>query len=127
MYANASLRRVTVAYSTIRNLCRFLLSNIPAGLPGGLDYAMLALEKHDRLSRATEKRWNARINVWIRAPGLCYVAFCIYIGMIYLPCKISPYQIVAAYLIATLSFINGQYYMQKVVGNTARKDRSYSC
>ena len=40
-----------------------------SGLPGGLDYLMLTLVKHELMERLTEKRWNARINVWIRSPG----------------------------------------------------------
>jgi len=73
---------------------------------------MLAAEKHGLLDRLTEKRWNARVNVWIRAPGLSYVAFCIYNSMVYLPVNISGYQIVAAVVVSALSFLNGQYYMQ---------------
>lgn len=99
----------------------------PTGLPGGLDYAMLAMEKHGLLDRETEKLWNARINVWIRAPGLSYVTFCIYNSMLYFPIGISASQFLAAIVVSLLCILNGQYYMQKVVGNTARKVRTYSC
>lgn len=97
------------------------------GLPGGLDYAMLALEKHGMMERQTEKKWNARINVWIRAPGLSYVSFTIYTSMLYFPIEITVAQWVAATIVFALCILNGQYYMQKVVENTARKVDTYSC
>ena len=50
------------------------------GVPGGLDYAMLALVKLRRMSPLTEKVWNARINVWLRSPGLLLAAFCCMMG-----------------------------------------------
>ena len=40
------------------------------GLPGGIDYALLAAVKQKLLRPAAEKQVNARMNVWIRAPGL---------------------------------------------------------
>jgi hypothetical protein len=54
-----------ISPNPIVNVFCFFLS----GLPGGIDYVMLALVKHGKLSREVEKIWNARINVWLRSPG----------------------------------------------------------
>ena len=44
--------------------------NFISGLPGAIDYAMLAAVKLGRMSRLREKRCNCAINVWLRLPGL---------------------------------------------------------
>mmetsp|Transcript_3810 Transcript_3810/g.8252 ORF Transcript_3810/g.8252 Transcript_3810/m.8252 type:complete len:228 (+) Transcript_3810:81-764(+) len=96
------------------------------GLPGGLDYMMLALVKHDVLSKLSEKAWNSRINVWIRSPGLLLCAFCIFQAVRHGPnSSCQRYPLVAVF-VALLCYVNGQYYMQKVTGNTYRKHTSFS-
>ena len=92
------------------------------GFPGGLDYLMLALVKLGRMASNTEKRWNARIMTWVRAPGCCLITFMFYVAILYGPRKITGPEMVAAVLAAILCFVNGQYYMQKVVGNAYEKD-----
>ena len=37
-----------------------------SGLPGGIDYILICCAKHSIIHPLTEKRWNARLNVWIR-------------------------------------------------------------
>ncbi len=95
------------------------------GLPGGLDYVMLALVKHKMMQPLTEKKYNARINVWLRSPGLLFCAFSIWVAA---PRPISAGLLLGALVVA----LNGQYYMQMVVGNTFIKTRSdgadpYNC
>ena len=48
------------------------------GLPGGIDYGMLAAVKEGLLSSEREKFLNTKLNVWMRAPGLTMVAYAIY-------------------------------------------------
>mgnify|MGYP007078086960 CR=1 FL=1 len=107
----------------LRNLIAFFM----CGLPGGLDYMMLTLVKHDVISPLTEKTWNTRINVWIRSPGLLLAAFCIYQAARNGPpssgCAIHPY---IAGALGALCVANGQYYMQRVTGNTYRKVQRFS-
>jgi hypothetical protein len=72
-----------------------MLSFFLSGLPGGLDYFMLALVKHGWLSSDSEKKYNARVmvgagcrghlqdsrrpaQVWIRSPGCMLCAYSIY-------------------------------------------------
>ena len=64
------------------------------------------------MNSLTEKRWNARVNVWIRAVGCNFCAFCIYINTVYSPNIYPTVGWVAAYVTALLCILNGQYYMQ---------------
>ena len=45
-----------------------------------------------------------------------------YVAILYGPRKVTGSEMVAAILAAVLCFVNGQYYMQKVVGNAYEKD-----
>jgi len=107
----------------VKNLIAFFM----CGLPGGLDYLMLTLVKQELMSPLTEKAWNSRINVWIRSPGLLLCAFCVYQAARHGPadsaCALHP-GIAGA--VALLCVGNGQYYMQRVTGNTYRKVQRFS-
>ena len=86
---------------------------------------MLALVKHKMMQPLTEKKYNARINVWLRSPGLLFCAFSIWVAA---PKPIHYGLLLGAAFVA----LNGQYYMQMVVGNTFVKTRSdggdpYNC
>ena len=97
------------------------------GLPGGLDYLMLFLVKQGKLDRLTEKGMNTRINVWLRSPGLMFTVVFIYIASKYgAEDSLCRKNYVIAGFMAVLFFLNGQYYMQVVALNTARKVRTYS-
>jgi len=89
------------------------------GLPGGLDYAMLCAVKEGWLRSSSEKIWNSKLQVWMRAPGILLSSYAIYLISRYSglkqPSKLLPY------LLFLLASFNGQYYMQKVVANTAFK------
>ncbi len=90
---------------------------------------MLTLVKEGLMQPDVEKRWNARVNVWIRSPGLMFSAFCILILTMYAPahtiCQDSGLKGVG-YFLAVLIVFNGQYYMQVVTGNTFRKVETYN-
>ena len=89
------------------------------GLPGGIDYAMLAAVKEGLLTSKTEKVWNSRIQVWCRSPGILLAAYAIYLCSRYAPVH-GPPKVLPLLAFALASF-NGQYYMQKVVANTSLK------
>lgn len=82
----------------------------------------LQLVKHKWMAPMTEKVWNARINVWLRAPGLLMCACCIWVGWTH---GVSVVGLHPAALLACmlLCVLNGQYYMQVVVGNTFIRTR----
>ena len=48
------------------------------GLPGGLDYVLLTLVKHGVLDKLAEKRYNAWLNAYVRAPLGCMGALMTY-------------------------------------------------
>mmetsp|Transcript_20748 Transcript_20748/g.49303 ORF Transcript_20748/g.49303 Transcript_20748/m.49303 type:complete len:224 (+) Transcript_20748:76-747(+) len=104
-----------------------LIAFILCGLPGGLDYCMLACVKHQLMDPLQEKKWNARINVWIRSPGSLGCSFCLYVAIRYGKRTFSWLEIIMAFFTAFLCILNGQYYMQRVVGNTFRKNQEYTC
>jgi len=104
----------------IENCYCFFMS----GLPGGIDYVLLSLVKHQKMDPITEKHYNARINVWLRSPGCLLSAFVLYIG--WLHSTKSQAHPLAIIVLCMLCAVNGQYYMQQVVGNTYRKDEAYS-
>ena len=89
------------------------------GLPGGIDYLMLACVKHKWMDRLSEKFWNARINVWLRSPGLAFCAFAIWDS------SGGDHGLNKGILAisALMCIVNGQYYMQVVVGNTFLRSR----
>ena len=88
---------------------------------------MLFGVKNGLIDRLEEKMYNARINVWMRSPGLLLSCFTIYVAALYGPtdsvCTMYPFTACA---IAFLVYLNGQYYMQVVVGNTFRKAEAYN-
>jgi hypothetical protein len=101
----------------------------PLALPGGLDYVMLTLVKQGMMAPDVEKKWNARVNVWIRSPGLLFSSFVLIMLTMYAPldsaCR-DPSLKGLAYFLAFLISFNGQYYMQIVSVNTARKVETYN-
>eukprot|EP00179_Madagascaria_erythrocladioides_P026295 CAMPEP_0198337486 /NCGR_PEP_ID=MMETSP1450-20131203/28663_1 /TAXON_ID=753684 ORGANISM="Madagascaria erythrocladiodes, Strain CCMP3234" /NCGR_SAMPLE_ID=MMETSP1450 /ASSEMBLY_ACC=CAM_ASM_001115 /LENGTH=239 /DNA_ID=CAMNT_0044042295 /DNA_START=89 /DNA_END=808 /DNA_ORIENTATION=- len=114
----------TAYWGPLQSLTGFGMS----GLPGGLDYIMLAMEKHGYIKRITEKVYNARINTWIRSPLILYTAFCAWTAFTtgnHLMTNAG--QIAGLCCFIVLAFTNAQYYMQVVVVNVSRKDENYSC
>ena len=82
------LSSMFVRCGPLRNCVSFFIS----GLPGAMDYALLACYKHSGqrllggalptplITKLTEKRVNRVINAWLRAPGLLCVVFSNYLG-----------------------------------------------
>jgi|TARA_B110000208_G_C11656639_1_gene390042 hypothetical protein len=86
------------------------------GLPGGIDYLMLYLVKTNRMDKLTEKRWNRRLNMWIRCPGI--VSFLPFAYTAMLESRTSvPFPILVAQ--GALNLINGVYFADRVSGNAA--------
>lgn len=49
-------------------LCNWLVSFV-CGVPGAVDYFVLAMQKEGRLGGWNQKRLSANLNVWVRLPG----------------------------------------------------------
>ena len=106
-------------------LCFFI-----CGLPGALDYMMLAAVKAGKMDKFVEKRINCSINTWLRGPGI--TGFC----TLTLMCWCKPYpdipeeDIMPAWLFfacGVVVFFNGQHYAQRVIGDYyIRKRENYT-
>jgi hypothetical protein len=103
-----------------------------SGLPGGLDYAMLVLVKLGLMQRITEKRVNANIQLWLRAPGCLFHALLTWSGYLEWQ-KLSAdhpsvpntsllplwAELPAVVVIVSTFFWNGLYFLSRVLANTA--------
>jgi len=69
------------------------LSNFQAffisGLPGGIDYLLLGLQKVGKLDHMVEKRVNANLNAWVRSPGILVATCLCYQGLLLGHCGAS--------------------------------------
>ena len=104
---------LATAWGCVRNILAFFIS----GLPGGVDYFLLAAVKSGHMHPITEKRLNCSINTWLRAPGItvfCTLALCAWcnppVGLV-----VTPWW--SFFPVIGLSFFNAHYYAQRVVGN----------
>jgi len=84
------------------------------GLPGGVDYFLLGLVKERRLDPMRQRAISSWINVWIRAPGLAAV-----FAFAWAAYRTGDHAInlVVIAVLFVLSLFNGQYYLERVVGN----------
>jgi hypothetical protein len=86
------------------------------GLPGGIDYALLALVRNEVIPKPLEKCINTWLNVWIRSPG------CVAMATLSIATFLSsnPTPNYWMLLPCVLNYWNGQYFMQQVVTDYAR-------
>jgi hypothetical protein len=95
-------------------LVNFLLLFM-SGLPGALDYGLLSAVKTGHVKdRLVEKRLNAALNTWVRAPGHVAVAAVIWCCAAHGTLTVAA-PVAAA--VACLCLANGLYYGEQVVGS----------
>lgn len=83
------------------------------GLPGGIDYVLLALVKERVLTKQQRLRVALELNMWLRAPGIAFAwAFCV-LWWIYRPVK-DVAHFLCFVMITIASVVNGQYYARQV-------------
>jgi len=83
------------------------------GLPGAISYGLLFAERNKLLPTETVKRWNARTNLWIRAPGCVGSAT---LTLVYtMTAATTAFQMISGLLIAALTAWNGLYFMEQAV------------
>ena len=87
------------------------------GLPGGIDYAALFCVRNGWMDRMIEKELNRWIQVWIRSPGCQWQVALnfVYVFSLYG----TWYAKMIGLLPAVLTYWNGQYFMEQVVGDYA--------
>ena len=83
------------------------------GMPGGINYLLLFLNRNGHLSKMTQKMCNYYINIWIRAPG-CIAHSTLTIVMAFNYHRNNP-DFFCILCTALLTFWNGMYFMEKVV------------
>jgi len=86
--------------------CRTHVARAAPGLPGGIDYVLLVLYKQGVISKMAEKKWNAFINTWIRAPPMTVYAFVGWQSWLYATAPDLP--TVCIIIVSVLHFYNGQ-------------------
>lgn len=94
------------------------------GLPGGLDYLMLAAVKHGYIQKISEKRINKILNVWCRGPG-CTAAACL-VWINWMSGQADHIPGMVKLLTTILAISNGQYYSGRVVASWARHEDELS-
>ena len=82
-----------------------------SGIPGGITYFMLFLEKINGISNITEKYISMCINFWIRCPGCIIYATLLYDRMIYMYDGICPIHMFLVFF----TLINGIYFTTTIV------------
>lgn len=99
-----------------------------SGFPGGVDYALLVLVKTERMASLTEKRLNASIQTWLRAPGcLAHALFTwIYwrsdVAGARARALLPSWAVVPAMLVVVVTFYwNALFFQSRVVANYAEK------
>jgi hypothetical protein len=92
-----------------------------SGVPGGITYYMLFLEKVNGISSITEKYISMNINFWIRCPGCIIYATLLYDRMIYLYEGICPIYM----FLIIFTLINGIYFTTTIVESYYNKLYKY--
>jgi len=91
------------------------------GLPGGIDYFLLFLTRNGWIYRDTEKRVNTQLNIWIRSPGCVSQASLSIVALYMNNSQLSTIEWYAGAAAGLLNYWNGQYFMQQVVSDYARR------
>lgn len=91
------------------------------GIPGAIDYCMLAATKLGLMQSHIEKSINTHINVWLRSPGILIGTVFAYIHACYLYSKpeyeVTTFQLCIVAPILALNYWNAQYFMERVVAS----------
>ena len=106
----------TAGYGPLANYNMFFVS----GLPGGLDYVMLALVRSKKLKKLVEKKWNTSINVWMRSPFLLGSVFFSHVQVMLNWDEYSSVQVWCHFICQVIQFWNAMYFTESVVGDYYR-------
>ena len=90
------------------------------GLPGGISYGLLFASRNGWITKETEKSFSAPIHVWIRSPG-CAAHAALTLAQVFSSNTVSLWTTVGGAIVATLTYWNGQYFMDQVVRSAARQ------
>jgi hypothetical protein len=91
------------------------------GLPGGIDYLLLFLQRNGFIERMTEKRVNRWLNVWVRSPG-CVSHAALSAAYALSTATYHPFYHSLFLIPSALMLWNGQYFMNQIVTDVARRE-----
>ena len=86
------------------------------GLTGSIEYFMLALVKHNRLTSIKQKMYNTYIYNYLRYPFSMYSVIAIYISSLYNPEIIGNYPMLLLFMNLTI-LLNGSFYNKLAIEN----------
>jgi hypothetical protein len=105
---------ILVGYSSLLIGNTYLVNYILfflCGLPGGIDYYLLTLEKYNIINKIVEKRINVYLNICIRLPGILFALFMTYLNYIYnINDKYSYCDHIIVIIIMNFNLINAIYF-----------------
>ena len=85
-----------------------------SGLPGGIDYCLLFLERNGYIQKRHEKYINYHMNLWVRSPGCILSSYFIINGYFNNYCNYTIVNTFSILLISGTIFWNGIYFMNQV-------------
>ena len=89
------------------------------GLPGGINYINMFLNRNNYMNKITQKRINNFLNLWIRAPGCISHSVLTLIAYNMNTESFTQNQKFMVLCTMILTFWNGIYFMEQVVTNYA--------
>jgi len=102
-------------WAALANWQAFFIS----GLPGGLDYFMLGLQKVGYLDHMMEKRVNANLNIWCRVPGILSATVLAYIHVLQFDGPRLGLEFFCLMLQLVLPGYNALYFCKQATANYA--------
>lgn len=88
-----------------------------SGVPGGITYLMLFMQKRYIISSINEKYYSMMLNIWMRCPGCIIYATLLYDRMIYMNDeKFCPIQL----FLISFTALNGIYFTITIVDSYYR-------
>lgn len=87
------------------------------GLPGGIDYAMLALAKYGIIDRLTQKKICVKLNMYIRMPGALFGLGLMHAMVIGGDNDISMMKMAIWYITGMLTAVNTVFFAERVAVN----------
>ena len=103
---------VATQYTVNWGRCAAMYHFFVCGLPGGIDYLLLALVKEGAISKELRLRCAVELNMWLRAPGI--VAAWAFAWAFYARSP-QDFAHTSSFIAITLaSVINAQYYSRQV-------------
>lgn len=87
------------------------------GLPGGINYGLLFLQRNGIIQKHTQKKVNRWLNLWIRMPGCIFTTALGIVDLINRWDDNSIYRNMASIVIGMTIFWNGIYFMEQVVSD----------